>query len=410
MAHSIAQRKVKKTSRGLASLRPDFAERRIRQVSAWIVLFLAMEGELGLAWDRSWHDRLGRDQFWIPPHIMMYTAVAGIGLTALVVVLVDTLRYYQMQVGVDDSSTVGVLRFFHAPFGFVLMGFGALTDLIAAPLDNYWHLLYGIDATLWTPFHLMGAIGAVILGLGSVYAFASEAAHERQSGYPSRRFAGLTGPEWGFVIFIGGFMEFVLPALTAFIPILLDPVKILTYPLILVLASSVCLVSVYLCIRKPGITLLAVAVVCLLSVVTETYIPFALRFMAARLELTFRVGRPPIFNIILALLPLAYLFCALMVEAVAYWQRRTGNAEQEPLRRVWLVGALMAIPAVMMPPAIAYAINVLAPSIPLSFDVVLVLEPSWLNKLISLPLAMLVGATMAFVGTVFGDIWHWNKQ
>jgi hypothetical protein len=30
--------------------------------------------------------------------------------------------------------------------------------------------------------------------------------------------------------------------------------------------------------------------------------------------------------------------------------------------------------------------------------------------LLSLPLAMLVGAIMAFVGTILGDIWHWNKQ
>jgi hypothetical protein len=37
---------------------------------------------------------------------------------------------------------------------------------------------------------------------------------------------------------------------------------------------------------------------------------------------------------------------------------------------------------------------------------VLVFEPTWLEMLLILPLAMLVGAIIASVGTVFGDIWH----
>ena len=151
-----------------ASMRPDLTERRIRQVCAWIVLFLLLEAELGLAWDRRWHDYVGRDQFWIPPHIMMYVGIGGTGLIALFVVLVDTLRYRQKKAGVDDSSTVSILGLFHAPLGFILLGVGTLIDLIAAPFDNYWHELYGIDVTLWTPFHLMGALGGVMAGIGII--------------------------------------------------------------------------------------------------------------------------------------------------------------------------------------------------------------------------------------------------
>ncbi len=390
-------------------MRADFTERRIRQVSAWIVLYLLLQAELGLAWDRQWHDRIGRDQFWIPPHIMMYTGVGATGLIALFVVLVDTLRYYQKKAGVDDSSTVGVLGFFHAPLGFILLGFGTLTDLIAAPFDNYWHQLYGIDVTLWTPFHLMGAIGGIIAGMGIVYVLASEAAIERQVEPPSPRLLGLNGPEWGIIILMAGFQELVLPALTAFIPIVLGPVQLLTYPLILVVAASWCLISVYLCIRRPGITILTALILWLLSVATETYVPFALRFMVARLGLTYRFGFEPVFNVTLALLPLFYLVCALIVEAAAYWQRRPGKAEIYDLRGAWLLGVLMAVPAVLMPPGIVYALSHLAPIIPLPPDVH-VLEPGWLDMLLTLPLAMLVGVIMAALGTVLGDIWHWNKQ
>ncbi len=410
MAHSVAQAKGKRNSAKPASMRPDYTERRIRQVSAWIILCLLLFAELGLAWDRRWHDMVGRDQFWIPPHIMMYTGVAGTGLTALFVVLLGTRRYYQKKAGVDDSSTVGILRFFHAPLGFILLGFGMLTDLIAAPFDNYWHQLYGIDVTFWSPFHLMGHFGAIMGGLGIIYAFASEAAHGRQVEHPSPRLLGLNGPEWGAIVMIAAFLEVVLPALTAFIPIVLGPVQLLSYPLLLVLAASCFLISVYLCIRKPGITLLTVLILWLMSMATETFTPLALRFMVARLGLTYRVGRIPVFNATLALLPLLFLVCALLVEAVAYWQRRHGEAEHDDLRGAWLLGVIMALPAVVIPPALVHAISILAPFIPLPPDVVHVLEPGWLDMLVSLPLAMLVGAIAASLGSVLGDVWHWNKH
>jgi hypothetical protein len=146
-----------------------------------------------------------------------------------------------------------------------------------------------------------------------------------------------------------------------------------------------------------------------MSVATELFVLFALDFMVARLGLVYRIGRVSVFNITLALMPLVFLACALIVETAAYWQRRSGNADGE-LRGAWLLGALMAVPAVVIPAGIVYALRNLAPSIPLTFDTVLVFEPTWLEMLLILPLAMLVGAIIASVGTVFGDIWHWNKQ
>ena len=53
---------------------------------------LALIGAFGNAWDLFWHIVIGRDSFWIPPHTMMYAAVALSGLIALAVVLGNTLR------------------------------------------------------------------------------------------------------------------------------------------------------------------------------------------------------------------------------------------------------------------------------------------------------------------------------
>ncbi len=188
---------------------------------------------------------------------------------------------------------------------------------------------------------------------------------------------------------------------------MLGPVQLLTYPLVLTFVASSCLISIYLCTRRPGITLLLILILWPLALVTEAYVLFALDFMVARLGLVYRFGREPVFNATLALLPLLYLVCALMVEAAVYWQRRHGREKDGDLRGAWLLGVVMAVPAVVVPPVIAHA---LAPIIWLPPDVVHVLEPDWLHMLVSLPFAMGVGAIAATLGTVLGDIWNWNER
>src|SRR5258708_39990176 len=112
-------------------------------------------------------------------------------MVSLFMILADTLRYRHRAPGVSEKSTVRIFRIFHAPLGFIICGMGPLICLIAAPFDNYWHQLYGIDVNLWSPFHLMGTIGGLLTGIGLVYAFASEAMIERQRGRLSRAFLGL---------------------------------------------------------------------------------------------------------------------------------------------------------------------------------------------------------------------------
>src|SRR5216683_6221282 len=48
--------------------------------------------------------------------------------------------------------------------------------------------------------------------------------------------------------------------------------------------------------------------------------------------------------------------CALIVEAVVHWQRRHGWEKNEDLRGVWLLGVVIAVPAVVVPPVIAHAL------------------------------------------------------
>ncbi len=409
MGHFVAETNMKSFvhERPVQSA-PD--ERRLRQAGAWLILYLLLQAELGLAWDRQWHDLVGRDQFWIPPHIMMYSGVGGAGIVALVLILIDSFRYWRGKAGVDDSSTVNIFWLFHAPLGFIMLGFGTFIDLLAAPFDNYWHQLYGIDVTLWSPFHLMGTIGGVLAGLGAAYIFASEATIERQVERPSFRLLGLSGPEWGLLILLSAFIELALPALTAFAPLPIGPLQILTYPLILTIAVCGSLMGAVQTIRRPGIAILIATLLGVEALLTQLFVPWALDYFVPRFGYTFRFsGRVPSFNITLVLLPLIFLLSAILLDGIILWQRRRSKSLQEPLRRVGILGMLMALPVLILPQLI---VQILLQRINLSLppDVVRVLGPDWLDTLVTLPFTLLVGAIMAILGASVGDIWHLSRR
>ena len=124
---------------------------------------LALLGAFGNAWDLFWHITIGRDSFWIPPHTMMYAAVALSGLIALAVVLGDTLRH---------ADGLSAMLGFRAPLGFFILG--VLQMLISAPFDDWWHRRYGVDVSVWSPPHLIGFSGAVVMLCGVIIATTSE--------------------------------------------------------------------------------------------------------------------------------------------------------------------------------------------------------------------------------------------
>src|SRR5438046_2872657 len=157
------------------------SERRLRGVGGLLLLWLGLQGAVGLAWDIQWHNSVGRDSFFTAPHLLMYSSVALAGLLCVGVVLLDTHRY-RRGAGGDTGNSICVFGIFHAPLGFVLAGFGLLAIVLAAPLDNYWHDLYGLDVTIWAPFHVMGLIGLVIAKLGVVYTWSALQTRARRVG------------------------------------------------------------------------------------------------------------------------------------------------------------------------------------------------------------------------------------
>jgi hypothetical protein len=53
----------------------------LRRAALWTLLASKLLAGWGVQWDIQWHVLIGRDSFWIPPHVMTY---AGVGLAVVV--------------------------------------------------------------------------------------------------------------------------------------------------------------------------------------------------------------------------------------------------------------------------------------------------------------------------------------
>jgi len=143
------------------------------------------------------------------------------------------------------------------------------------------------------------------------------------------------------------------------------------------------------------------------------FVPVAISIMVTRLGLHFRFpnlpGRLPVFNVTLALLPLVFVASALIVDGIVSSKRQHATGKNDTLFRVWLPGALVALPALILPPLIiefAMSIPFLLP-LPVGVSI---FEPIWSSTLLTLPLALLAGILGAILGATFGDFWHSNNH
>jgi hypothetical protein len=386
-------------------------ERRLRRAIAWLLLFFLLQGELGAVWDREWHAYVGRDQFWTPPHTLIYSCVAGAGLLALALVLVETFRYRHHAPGVDNASTIPIFGFFHAPLGFCVLGFGALLALIAAPLDNYWHELYGIDIALWAPFHMMGVTGGLIGILGMVYIFASEAAIERASDTKPRRYLGLSALELGMVLTMASFLNFVLTGFLQFPIVTIGTMHISTYPIPLVMGGALCFVAAVRATQKPGIATLLMLFLLVHTVVVELFVPWAIRVAVGQQTTLYRIpGKIPYFTWDYAVLPLLFIVSTLIIDLVAYRQLQRTGSTNSTLRQTVLIGIVITPPAFLLAPLILRTYTQFAPVFLPEPGIAIPVAQLIFIIAFSVLVALLAGASGALLGADFGDIWRWSKR
>ena len=136
----------------------------LRRAALWALLATRLAGGWGVGWDIRWHLLIGRDSFWIPPHLLTYASVAAGAVLSLGVLLHETRRARRGAGGPDTVRAAGLVG---TP-GFHVAWWGTALIILAAPLDDLWHRLFGIDVTLWSPPHLLGFAGSQVAGLGGL--------------------------------------------------------------------------------------------------------------------------------------------------------------------------------------------------------------------------------------------------
>ena len=143
---------------------PDAERTTLRRYALWALLVAKLVGAWGIGWDIRWHLMIGRDSFWIAPHVMTYASVIAGALIPLGVLVVETWR---RRWGADRplaATSVGL----RGTRGFPLAWWGMIITILAAPIDDLWHRLFGLDITIWSPPHLLLFAGFQVAHLGGL--------------------------------------------------------------------------------------------------------------------------------------------------------------------------------------------------------------------------------------------------
>jgi hypothetical protein len=132
---------------------------RLRRAVLWGLVAAKILALWGLQWDIQWHIRIGRDSAWIPPHLMMYAGVVLVVLLSFGTLASDT--WWRRRGARPTAGEMTVMGFVGTP-GFHLAAWGIALTVLAAPIDDLWHRVFGIDVTLWSPPHLLGLFGSFV--------------------------------------------------------------------------------------------------------------------------------------------------------------------------------------------------------------------------------------------------------
>lgn len=242
---------------------------------------------LGVCWDIQWHSFIGRDRTLIPPHVMMLFGVTMSGLAALTVILIETMWTRRNQLLTQYSTAF--VGGFSGPSGAYIAGFGALNTAIAFVLDSYWHALYGIDVSIWAPFHVMLLAGVVITGLGAAYMLVSVARLARQTGTLGKTRIGYLGASTAFSTIIGIIAILIIDSVNH--PqgyIALPGVTINLFPVLAGLTTTWILIAAVIAIPWRWAATLVSGITLLLLLVMAAFVPTAMDFLMAEEHLVYR--------------------------------------------------------------------------------------------------------------------------
>ena len=141
-------------------------------LSCGLAILSLITALFGLYWDVSLHIDSGRDEgvFSNPSHWFILAGLYGI----------FSAGFYAICLGREERTdrpgltAIRITEDWYAPLGGVLMCATGAFSLVAFPLDDFWHRLFGQDVTLWGPTHLM-LIGGAVMTLLAIAVIQAEA-------------------------------------------------------------------------------------------------------------------------------------------------------------------------------------------------------------------------------------------
>src|SRR5437879_2070275 len=130
-------------------------------VAIAVAIVSGAAGMVGVYLDTAWHRTVGRDSFFILPHVFIYCGGLGVLGAALTSVAHATLGRAE-----DFGGPMLRLRRLRMPLGFAVTALGIFVIIAAAPVDAWWHATFGKDVLIWSPPHLQLHLGAGVAAIG----------------------------------------------------------------------------------------------------------------------------------------------------------------------------------------------------------------------------------------------------
>ncbi len=140
---------------------------------------------IGVHWDISWHQSIGRDSFWTPAHLAIHLCGILAGFSAAFLILSTTFTP-----NAPLRATSVRMWGFYGPLGAFMMAWGGLCMITSAPFDNWWHDAYGLDVKILSPPHVILAIGIFGVIIGALVLLQSYM--NRAQGVLRRRYLALS--------------------------------------------------------------------------------------------------------------------------------------------------------------------------------------------------------------------------
>jgi hypothetical protein len=141
----------------------------------------------GMYWDISIHLDNGRDPGPLanPAHYFILAGLFGVLASGVIAIALTGERR-------PGASAVRLPNGWWAPLGAIVICTCGAVSLIAFPLDDIWHRIFGQDVTLWGPTHLLLIGGATFSILGAWVLHAEGVRETRGAAPQSRLFVKLT--------------------------------------------------------------------------------------------------------------------------------------------------------------------------------------------------------------------------